>query len=99
MKLTYTEYQVLKSIVHKYEQHQLKLMNFQLPDPKKTRKLEDMDISVRLYNCLTNHGIYTIDQLVENSIYDLFKIRNFGQKTFKETKSLLDEYGMELRNH
>lgn len=97
MKLTYTEYQVLKSIVNKYEQHQIKMSTFQLPDPKKTRRLEDMDLSVRLYNCLTGNEIYTIDQLVEKSVYDLFKIRNFGRHSYNETKRLLDEYGLSLK--
>lgn len=97
MKLTYTEYQVLKSIVHKYEQHQLMLMNYQLPDPKVTRKLIDMDLSVRLYNCLKNEGIKTIDQLIEKSVSDLYRIRNFGKNCMKETKSLVEEFGLSLK--
>lgn len=97
MKLTYTEYQVLKSIVHKYEQHQIKMMTFQLPDPKKTRKIEDMDVSIRLYNCLKNEGIKTIDQLIEKSVSDLFQIRNFGKLCMKETKSLVEEFGLSLK--
>lgn len=97
MNISYTEYQVLKSIVAKFEKEQLNLLTLKMPDPKKSRLITDMDISLRLYNCLKFNGINTIDQLVEKSVSELLSIRNFGKLCLNETQGLVEEYGLELK--
>lgn len=59
--------------------------------------IEDMDFSVRSYNCLKREGITTVGQLVERTEEDLLDIRNFGQKSIDEVKMKLGEMGLSLR--
>lgn len=59
--------------------------------------IEDMDLSVRSYNCLKREGVITVGQLVERSEDDLLDIRNFGQKSIEEVKQKLAEMGLSLK--
>ena len=59
--------------------------------------IEEMDLSVRSYNCLKREGITSIGQLVERSEEDLLDIRNFGQKSIEEVKQKLIEMGLNLK--
>jgi DNA-directed RNA polymerase subunit alpha len=53
------------------------------------RQVEDLDLSVRSYNCLKRAGIHSVRQLVEYSENDLLNIRNFGAKSIEEVKDKL----------
>ncbi|MFM6945203.1 MAG: DNA-directed RNA polymerase subunit alpha C-terminal domain-containing protein [Bacteroidota bacterium] len=97
MRITYTEYQMLKSMVSKYEKEMERMQNYSFPNPHKTRLLIDMDLSIRLYGCLKKFDIKTIDQLAEKSVNELMAIRNFGKNCLAETKELLKEYDLELK--
>ncbi len=59
--------------------------------------VEDLNLSVRSYNCLKREGINTVGDLVQKSEAELMDIRNFGQKSIDEVKAKLDELGLTLR--
>ncbi len=59
--------------------------------------IEDLELSVRSYNCLKRQGINTLDQLVEQTEADLLNIRNFGAKSIEEVKDRLAQLGLELK--
>ena len=60
--------------------------------------IEDMDLTVRSYNCLKREGVTTVGELVQKSEDDLLEIRNFGQKSIDEVKAKLEELGLSLSN-
>src|SRR5699024_4202468 len=49
--------------------------------------IEDLDLTVRSYNCLKREGIHTVGELVARSEADLMDIRNFGSKSIDEVKA------------
>ena len=57
------------------------------------RPIEDLDLSVRAYNCLKRSGITKIGQLLEMSEDDLLAVRNFGQKSLDELNVRLEALG------
>lgn len=61
------------------------------------KQIEDLDISVRSYNCLKRAGIHSVRQLVEFSENDLLNIRNFGVKSIEEVKDKLESMGLSLK--
>jgi DNA-directed RNA polymerase subunit alpha len=56
--------------------------------------LEDMDLSVRAYNCLKAAKINSLEELVSFNTNDLLKFRNFGKKSLVEIEALLIEKGL-----
>lgn len=66
-------------------------------DPDLSLPIEDMDFSVRSYNCLKREGVTSVGQLVDKSEQDLLDIRNFGQKSIDEVKLKLAEMGLSLK--
>lgn len=61
-------------------------------------KIEDMDFSVRAFNCLKRAGIATVGNLSEMTEEDLMKVRNLGRKSFWEVKQKLHDNGILLKN-
>lgn len=59
--------------------------------------LEDMDLSVRAYNCLKRVGVNTLDELSKMDYDELIKIRNLGKGSAYEIMSKLNQYGYEMR--
>ncbi len=59
--------------------------------------VEELNLSVRSYNCLKREGINTVGDLVDKSEAELMDIRNFGQKSIDEVKAKLEELGLGLR--
>jgi DNA-directed RNA polymerase subunit alpha len=59
--------------------------------------IEELNLSVRSYNCLKREGINTVGDLVQRSEQELMDIRNFGQKSIDEVKAKLEELGLNLR--
>jgi DNA-directed RNA polymerase subunit alpha len=59
--------------------------------------IEELDLSVRSYNCLKRQGVNTIGQLSECSENDLLNIRNFGAKSIEEVKDKLQQMGLGLK--
>ena len=60
--------------------------------------IEDLDFSVRAYNCLKRANIHTLQDLVNMSESDMMKIRNLGKKSLKEVLDKVRELGLVLRN-
>ncbi|MDT3331762.1 MULTISPECIES: DNA-directed RNA polymerase subunit alpha [Microbacterium] len=60
--------------------------------------IEDLDLSVRSYNCLKREGINTVSELVALSETQLMNIRNFGQKSVDEVKDKLVSLGLSLKD-
>ena len=60
--------------------------------------IEDLDFSVRAYNCLKRAGIHTLQDLVNKSETDMMKIRNLGKKSLKEVLDKVKELGLLLRD-
>lgn len=60
--------------------------------------IEDLELSVRSYNCLKRQGINALDQLVEQTEADLLNIRNFGAKSIEEVKDRLAQMGLGLKD-
>ncbi|SFK51368.1 DNA-directed RNA polymerase subunit alpha [Halobacillus dabanensis] len=59
--------------------------------------IEELDLSVRSYNCLKRAGINTVQELANKSEEDMMKVRNLGRKSLEEVKHKLDELGLGLR--
>lgn len=60
--------------------------------------IEDLDLTVRSYNCLKREGIHSVGELVARSEADLMDIRNFGAKSIDEVKAKLVELGLSLKD-
>jgi DNA-directed RNA polymerase subunit alpha len=60
--------------------------------------IEDLDLTVRSYNCLKREGIHTVGELIVRSEADLMDIRNFGSKSIDEVKAKLHSMGMQLKD-
>lgn len=61
------------------------------------KQIEELDLSVRSYNCLKRASIHSVRQLVEFSENDLLNIRNFGVKSIEEVKDKLESMGLSLK--
>ena len=70
-------------------------------DDKNEEKLEmtieELDLSVRSYNCLKRAGINTVQELTDKSEADMMRVRNLGRKSLEEVKNKLAELGLSLR--
>ncbi len=75
-------------LVSREEDKQVKLL--ELP-------IEEMDLSVRSYNCLKRAGINTVEDLIKKSRGDMLKVKNLGIKSIDEVINKLESYGLSLR--
>lgn len=76
---------------------------FGVGDDDKQQKLlgktiEEMEFSIRSYNCLKRAGIQNVGDLIKLSEDDMLKIKNLGRKSLDEIKEKLAELGLSLRN-
>ncbi|MEW6063775.1 DNA-directed RNA polymerase subunit alpha [Desulforamulus profundi] len=60
--------------------------------------IEELDLSVRSYNCLKRAGINTVEELIQRNEEDMMKVRNLGKKSLEEVVNKLHELGLSLRN-
>ena len=60
----------------------------------KTKSIEELELSVRSFNCLEAAGIKTIRDLVQKTEQEMLKYRNFGRKSLNEIKSILRDMGL-----
>lgn len=59
--------------------------------------IEELDLSVRSYNCLKRAGINTVQELAQRSLDDMMKVRNLGKKSLEEVERKLKDLGLGLR--
>ncbi len=65
-------------------------------DDKLLKPIDELELSVRSYNCLQGAGITHVGDLVQRTEAELLKTKNFGRKSLKEIKDILDEMDLEL---
>ena len=58
--------------------------------------IEELDLSVRSFNCLKRAGINTVEDLVSKSEDEMMKVRNLGRKSLEEVMAKLDSLGFKL---
>ncbi len=59
--------------------------------------IEELDLSVRSYNCLKRAGVNTIGELTAKTDEEMIKVRNLGKKSLEEVKQKLAQFGLSLR--
>jgi len=59
--------------------------------------IDELELSVRSYNCLKRAGINTLQDLTNKTSEDMMKVRNLGRKSLEEVLAKLKEYGLELK--
>jgi len=77
------------------------IMNAKQEDSKMKKletSIDDLDFSVRAYNCLKRAGINTLGDLTEKSELEMMKIRNLGKKSLKEVIDKIKEMGLRFRD-
>lgn len=60
--------------------------------------IEDLDLSLRSFNCLKRAGIDTVGDIVDKTISEMSKIKNFGRKSLTEVTNKLDELGLSFKS-
>lgn len=78
----------VKIMVEKEEEKKNKLL--EMP-------IEELDLSVRSYNCLKRAGINTVEELIQRNEEEMMKVRNLGKKSLEEVVRKLGELGLALR--
>ena len=69
-------------------------------DPKKTTlatAIEDLDLSVRSYNCLKKEGILSVEELTDKTELEIQRIKNLGKKSYKEIIQKIKDLGLEFK--
>ena len=78
-------------------------MMIEKTEDSKTKALEtsidDLDFSVRAYNCLKRANVHTLQDLVSKDENEIMKIRNLGKKSLKEVLDKIKELGLDLRDN
>lgn len=75
-------------MVEKEEDHKEKMLEM---------TIEELDLSVRSYNCLKRAGINTVQELTNKTEAEMMKVRNLGRKSLEEVKNKLADLGLSLR--
>ena len=68
------------------------------PNKGQQMMIEDLDLSVRSYNCLKRAGIQIVDELTQKTEDEMMRVRNLGKKSLKEVKDKLIELGMGFKS-
>ncbi len=84
-----TDMEDVEILVSKEEDEQTKVL--EMP-------IEEMDLSVRSYNCLKRANINTVEDLLKKSKSDMLKVRNLGLKSIEEVVAKLETFGLGLKN-
>jgi len=63
---------------------------------KLIKSVDELELSVRSYNCLKNANIRTIGELVQKTEAEMLKTKNFGRKSLNEIKEILETMGLSL---
>ena len=60
--------------------------------------IDELELSVRSYNCLKRAGINTVEELTNKTAEDMMKVRNLGKKSLEEVTAKLHELGLEFKS-
>ncbi len=69
-----------------------------IANKKLEKKIEELDLSVRSYNCLKRAGINTVGELAQKTTEEMMRVRNLGRKSLKEVSQKLHEIGLEFKH-
>ena len=78
-------------------------MDIMIDKPEKSQQkvlemtIEELDLSVRSFNCLKRAGISTVEDLINKSEEDMMKVRNLGRKSLEEVIAKLNSFGFSLK--
>jgi len=72
--------------------------NAEAPNKGTQMMIEDLDLSVRSYNCLKRAGIQTVEELTQKTEDEMMRVRNLGKKSLKEVKDKLIELGLGFKS-
>ena len=61
--------------------------------------IEDLDLSVRSYNCLKRAGIQTVEELIQRTEDEMMRVRNLGKKSLKEVKDKIYDLGLSFKSY
>lgn len=61
--------------------------------------IEDLDLSVRSYNCLKRAGIQTVEELTQRTEDEMMRVRNLGKKSLKEVKDKIYDLGLNFKSY
>lgn len=64
-----------------------------------TMMIEDLDLSVRSYNCLKRAGIQTVDELTQKTEDEMMHVKNLGKKSLKEVKDKMHQLGLYFKSY
>ena len=79
---------------------EVEIINQQIEEQKANTlsiAIEELDLSVRSYNCLKNYGIHTIQELTNMTKSQVAKINNLGNKSLREIQKKLTDYGLTFK--
>ena len=68
-----------------------------LEDEILNKDIEDLNFSVRSFNCLRRYGIVSVGDLIQKTEEEIMNLRNFGKKSLDEIKLKLEEYNLLLK--
>lgn len=98
-KILVDHFQVLIEISEKAQDYDFIRDEEEEPASKKSdTKIEQLDLSVRLFNALKRSGITTVGELLKLSEEEVMRLRSLGRKSFKELKEKLAEHGLEFEH-
>lgn len=75
----------------------MKESNGEVVHKTQSMMIEDLDLSVRSYNCLKRAGIQTVDELTQKTEEEMMRVRNLGKKSMKEVKEKITELGLSFK--
>lgn len=90
---------LIKELMLKKEEliNSINAANFTKEELLETKSIEELDFSVRTFNCLKRSKVNTLNDLIKMSDDDLYKVRNLGRKSLREIKEKLKERGLSLK--
>ena len=86
------DYESAKAYIAEYEREYRESEAYKL-----AQTIDELDLSVRSYNCLKRAGIRTIEELLERNKEDLMKLRNLGRKSLREIIKKMEEAGYQIK--
>ena len=75
----------------------MKENNNEVTHREQSMMIEDLDLSVRSYNCLKRAGIQPVDELTQKTEEEMMRVRNLGKKSMKEVKEKITELGLSFK--
>ena len=78
---------------------EFELLQYLLENKGLVMMIEDLDLSVRSYNCLKRAGIQTVEELTQKTEDEMMRVRNLGKKSLKEVKDKIYDLGLSFKSY